>query len=220
MVGPWSKSEPDDRVSFRPFTRSDFPLLAQWLREPHVARWWREPFDLPALEAKYGPCIDGVEPTHLVLIEVDEAPVGFIQWYRWSDYPEHAQKLGVGLASAGFDLLIGKPEMIGIGIGPAAISKFVAEIIFIDPAIDAVVSDPEEANVQSLRAFAKAGFRVVRVRHDQGSARVEVAPDEVSRLTAIWSEIEPRLRSLGFERVAYDPQGYRRGGADLGPQAS
>ncbi|PYQ62628.1 MAG: ATP-dependent sacrificial sulfur transferase LarE [Acidobacteria bacterium] len=68
--------------------------------------------------------------------------------------------------------------------------------------------------------LAEAGFRVVRVRHDQGAARVEVGPDEVPRLTEVWSEIEPRLRSLGFERVAYDPQGYRRGGADLGRQPS
>jgi pyridinium-3,5-biscarboxylic acid mononucleotide sulfurtransferase len=64
--------------------------------------------------------------------------------------------------------------------------------------------------------LAGEGFRVVRVRHDQGAARVEVAPDEVPRLSAIWNDLEPRLRSLGFERVAYDPQGYRRGGADLG----
>jgi uncharacterized protein len=68
--------------------------------------------------------------------------------------------------------------------------------------------------------LAHAGFRVVRVRHDQGAARVEVGPDEVPRLTEIWSELEPRLRSLGFERVAYDPQGYRRGGADLGTRPS
>jgi uncharacterized protein len=64
--------------------------------------------------------------------------------------------------------------------------------------------------------LAEAGFRVVRVRHDRGAARVEVGPDEVSRLAEIWGELEPRLRSLGFERVAYDPRGYRRGGADLG----
>jgi uncharacterized protein len=68
--------------------------------------------------------------------------------------------------------------------------------------------------------LAGAGFRVVRVRHDQGSARVEVGPDEVPRLAEIWGELEPRLRSLGFERVAYDPRGYRRGGADLGSAAS
>ena len=63
--------------------------------------------------------------------------------------------------------------------------------------------------------LAGAGFRVVRVRHDQGAARVEVAPGEVARLAAIWNEIAPRLQSLGFERVELDPQGYRRGGADL-----
>lgn len=67
--------------------------------------------------------------------------------------------------------------------------------------------------------LAGHGFRVIRVRHDDnegGAARVEVAPDEVPRLTDLWSDIEPRLRSLGFQQVAYDPRGYRRGGADLG----
>jgi pyridinium-3,5-biscarboxylic acid mononucleotide sulfurtransferase len=68
--------------------------------------------------------------------------------------------------------------------------------------------------------LAEAGFRVVRVRHDQGAARVEVGPDEVPRLAAVWSDVEPRLRSLGFERVAFDPQGYRRGGADSGSLAA
>ena len=61
--------------------------------------------------------------------------------------------------------------------------------------------------------LAEAGFRVVRVRHDQGSARVEVGPDEVGRLAGIWDRIEPRLLSLGFHRATYDPNGYRRGGA-------
>lgn len=64
--------------------------------------------------------------------------------------------------------------------------------------------------------LAREGFRIVRVRHDQGAARVEVGPDEVPRLAALWDDLAPRLRSLGFERVAYDRQGYRRGGADLG----
>jgi uncharacterized protein len=63
--------------------------------------------------------------------------------------------------------------------------------------------------------LAAAGFRVVRVRHDQGAARVEVAPEEVERLAGIWSEVEPRLRALGFSAVSYDPRGYRRGGANI-----
>lgn len=62
-----------------------------------------------------------------------------------------------------------------------------------------------------------AGFSVVRVRDDQGAARVEVAAAEVARLAALWEGLAPRLRSLGFVRAAFDPAGYRRGGADLPP---
>lgn len=64
--------------------------------------------------------------------------------------------------------------------------------------------------------LAEYGFRIVRVRHDQGAARVEVGPDEVSRLAGLWDEIQPRLSALGFQQVSFDLRGYRRGGADLG----
>jgi uncharacterized protein len=63
--------------------------------------------------------------------------------------------------------------------------------------------------------LAACGFRVIRVRHDDGLARVEVGPTEVPRLAELWGEVEPALRALGFDRASYDPQGYRRGGADL-----
>lgn len=68
---------------------------------------------------------------------------------------------------------------------------------------------------EAEEVLAAQGFRVVRVRHEDRSARVEVAPDEVPRLEAIWDDLAPRLRALGFEDVAYDPRGYRRGGANL-----
>lgn len=59
------------------------------------------------------------------------------------------------------------------------------------------------------------GFCVVRVRHDGSAARVEVGQNEVARLRAEWSRVEPRLLELGFARVALDAGGYRSGGADL-----
>jgi uncharacterized protein len=63
--------------------------------------------------------------------------------------------------------------------------------------------------------IAAAGFRVVRVRDDQGAARVEVDAGEVSSLAATWEALAPRLRALGFAGATFDPRGYRRGGADL-----
>jgi uncharacterized protein len=65
--------------------------------------------------------------------------------------------------------------------------------------------------------LAGAGFQVVRVRDDQGGARVEVAAGEVERLASRWQDLAPRLLELGFERAAFDPRGYRRGGADRPP---
>ncbi len=62
--------------------------------------------------------------------------------------------------------------------------------------------------------LAADGFRVVRVRHDAGAARVEVGAGEVARLAGRWGELAPRLAGLGFDRADYDPAGYRSGGAD------
>jgi uncharacterized protein len=57
------------------------------------------------------------------------------------------------------------------------------------------------------------GFRVVRVRAEAGTARVEVGADEVERLRREWTAVEPRLLALRFERAVLDGRGYRSGGA-------
>jgi hypothetical protein len=59
-------------------------------------------------------------------------PVGWIQWYLWSDYPEHALQLNTGPASAGIDLAIGEYDMTGLGLGPAAVREFIRQIVFAD----------------------------------------------------------------------------------------
>jgi RimJ/RimL family protein N-acetyltransferase len=147
-------------ISFRPLSRSDFPLLQEWLSAPHVAAWWHELLDLASVNAKYGPRVDGTEPTHVFIIELGGRPVGWIQWYLWSDYPDHAIQLGAELSSAGIDLAIGELAMTGLGLGPVAIREFLRQIVFADPSVSAVVTDPEEGNLGSLRAFQKAGFTV------------------------------------------------------------
>jgi hypothetical protein len=48
--------------------------------------------------------------------------------------------------------------MTGLGLGPVAICEFLNQIVFADPCVTAVVTDPEEGNVRSLSAFRKAGF--------------------------------------------------------------
>ncbi|HWC33704.1 MAG TPA: hypothetical protein VG650_02640 [Mycobacteriales bacterium] len=64
-------------VSFRPLSRDDLPQLFDWLRRPHVAQWWRDvPADLGVVEAEYGPCIDGDDPTELFVVLPGTGPSG------------------------------------------------------------------------------------------------------------------------------------------------
>lgn len=148
-------------ISFRELGRSDFPLLQKWLAAPHVADWWNERFDLASLEAKYGPAIDRSEPIHVYVIQRDGVPIGWIQWYRWRDFPEHAIQVGADRMSAGIDLAIGEADMTGRGLGPAVIREFGTHYIFINSDVDAIVADPSASNTRSVSAFRKAGFNIV-----------------------------------------------------------
>jgi aminoglycoside 6'-N-acetyltransferase len=155
-------ADDSDDLGFRPLYHADLPLLQRWLSEPHVDRWWRTPFDLAGVEAAYGPRIAGREPTHVSLILCGGRPIGWIQWFRWADYREHAGQLGADDTAAGLDLAIGEPARLGQGLGTRTLRRFVDEVVFADPAIRACVCDPEADNTRSLRAFAAAGFTTLR----------------------------------------------------------
>ncbi len=66
-----------------------------------------------------------------------------------------------------------------------------------------------EEHIRSL------GFRVVRVRDHDGSARIEVGKEEVPRAQELEGEIASALKELGYSSVIIDPQGYRMGGANV-----
>jgi len=148
-------------ISFRSLRRVDFPLLQSWLGAPHVAIWWNERFDLSGIESKYGPRIDGRDPVHVYLIEQGGIPIGWIQWYRWRDFPDHASQLGATHACAGIDLAIGYFEKTGAGLGSAALLKFATGHIFANADIKAIVADPAANNQRSVNAFKRAGFYVI-----------------------------------------------------------
>ncbi|MYA06448.1 MAG: ATP-dependent sacrificial sulfur transferase LarE [Holophagales bacterium] len=78
-----------------------------------------------------------------------------------------------------------------------------------------LVTLPKLRRIEEAEAeLQKRGFRILRVRHDGDSARVEVGKGELRAAESQWSEIEARLLELGFEGAALDPRGYRTGGAD------
>ncbi|HTZ08295.1 MAG TPA: GNAT family N-acetyltransferase [Acidimicrobiales bacterium] len=151
-----SEPAPDGDVVFRPLARTDFARLARWLGEPHVAAFWREPASPAAVEAAYGPLVDGADPTEAFVVELDGHPVGYVQRYRIADYPDWAAL--VGAEAAGIDYLLGDPARVGRGLGPRVVAAFTRSTLARYPDLGAVTVAVAQDNRRSWRALEKAGF--------------------------------------------------------------
>ena len=152
-------------IVFAPLRREDLALLRDWLERDHVRRWWREPGDSLA---HYEDAFAGRDPTDNYLIVLDGSPIGMIQTYLVSDYPEWEEIVEVGPGVGGVDLMIGEAELTGRGLGPRVLEQFTREVVFARPETRAVVATVDEDNRASWRAFEKAGFRYVRDVEEDG----------------------------------------------------
>lgn len=149
-------------ISFRRLTREDFGLVSQWLRAPHVAPWWREDADQPAIEKRYGPVVDARDPTEVFVIELDGQAIGMIQRYRLADDPDWERALAVAAgpsSAAGIDYLIGLEQLVGQGLGAHLIRHFTSDTWGRYPEIAGLLVSVQAENRRSWRALEKAGFR-------------------------------------------------------------
>ena len=149
-------------IRFRPMTRDDLPLVHEWHQRPHVVRWWTVRNTFEETEAHYLPTIEGTDPTQHYLALLDGEPLGMVQTYLVSAYPDYAALIEEGEGTAGLDLFIGDEAQTGRGLGTEMIRRFVDEIVFARPETTACAADPDVRNTASLRAFEKAGFQAVR----------------------------------------------------------
>lgn len=180
--------------TFEQLRRDDFGLLAVWLAEPHVARWWNHDPSPDAIEDDFGGVVDGTDPAEDYVVLTDGRPIGLIQYSRFHDYPEYVAEMDgvypVGPEAASIDFLIGDPSSIGRGVGTAMIQAFVERIWATQRDVKHIVVPVNSANVASWRALEKAGFRVV--------ARGELEPD---------NPIDDRLHEiLRIDRPESQPQ--------------
>jgi aminoglycoside 6'-N-acetyltransferase len=164
-------------LQLRPMTRADLPMLAGWLRQPHVEAWfpWEHGDTDPvaAVAVEYGPGIDGDDQTEYFVVEEAGHAVGFVQRYLFSAESEWTSILADALASPGpaiepgidpktaigIDYAIGDLTATGRGVGTAAISLFVADIFATYSDIDWIVVSMQQANRSSWRTLERVGFK-------------------------------------------------------------
>ncbi|MEV0566757.1 GNAT family N-acetyltransferase [Dactylosporangium sp. NPDC050588] len=160
-------------MTWRHVTPRDFPLLAQWLAAPHVARWWNHETSAEAVERDFGPSARREEPNEDLLALLDGAPLGLVQRSFWHDYPEYvremAQTMAVPPRAMTIDYLIGDVADVGRGIGTRMIRSALEHLWAEHGDAECVIVPVHADNIASWRMLEKAGL--VRVAH------AELEPD-------------------------------------------
>jgi aminoglycoside 6'-N-acetyltransferase len=165
-------------VRFTAIGDTDLARLRTWLAEPHVSEWWGQPKSEAELRDEYGPPIRCEGPTRCFIVHVDGRAIGMVQTYRWADYRAAAENIGAEPGEVGIDYLIGEPALIGTGIGPIVLARFLADLIWTEPRALGVRTIVAVANRRSWRCLEKLDFTRSEAREIAG----EVGPQYILRL--------------------------------------
>jgi aminoglycoside 6'-N-acetyltransferase len=152
-----------DTVALASMTAADLQLVAAWLVEPHVARWYLSGSTLEDELEELRLSVNRERPTEVLLVTEGARPIGWGQWYLCSEYPDHARCVGAGRDDVGIDYAIGDPVRIGRGIGTAVVAALVRHVRERHSRAG-VIADPEAANIASRRVLEKNGFELLGER--------------------------------------------------------
>lgn len=146
--------------------RAEYALISRWRAEPHVHEWWDPDDPSPTVEQaaeQYGARARGEDPTTPCIVELDDRPIGYLQFYRWGSWPDADDELDIqaGPDTFGIDLFIGEPELVGKGIGTRVVDLICGHL---ETELGAswVALTTEVTNERAQRAYEKAGFSKVR----------------------------------------------------------
>ena len=157
--------QPDERgvLSWQRLTEADLPLLARWLGDEQVRRWWNHDIGLEAVARDFAASVRGEEPGEDLVICLDGRPFGLLQRSVIADYPEDlaefAAVVDVPDGAVELDYLIGEPSMRGRGLGARMIAAAVEDTWRTYPTAPAVLVAVVAANAASWRALERAGVR-------------------------------------------------------------
>lgn len=151
------------KIRFQKLRMADLPLMHTWLATDAVRQWYaKRDYAYQQVVDHYAPRITGQAPTDSFLIVYSDTPIGYIQTYKISDYPDYSQYVEVRDDAAGVDLFIGEVAYLHQGLGCLILKRFLREIVFANPAIGSCILGPEPQNKAAIRAYEKAGFRYLK----------------------------------------------------------
>lgn len=163
MVRFISMENLNEQITFRRLQPTDFPLLVKWLNAPQVnAIYDKKQMSIKEVEKKYLPRTHAENKVASFVVLLSGKPIGHLQSYLIDDDPKYKATIQIEGKAGGVDIFIGEKDMIGKGLGSAAIRKFVDEIMFPQMAVELVVMGPNPSNISAIKAYEKAGFNYLK----------------------------------------------------------
>jgi RimJ/RimL family protein N-acetyltransferase len=145
---------------FARVTEADLPMLAEWLKRPHVAEWWKSSEDFSQLREDFlPPGGDDSAPLPYVAY-LEGLPVGYIQSYVVASAGDGWWPSENDPGVRGIDQFLADGQRLGQGLGSQMVREFV-QFLFQDPTVTKIQADPAPTNLRAIRCYEKAGFRRV-----------------------------------------------------------
>lgn len=152
---------PDDKpdIQLRLLQEADLPMLHEWLNREHIVQWWgNERPSLDEVKAGYLPRVLAQERVTPYIGLLDGVPFAYVQSYVamgsgdgwWEDETDPGVR--------GIDQSIADAALLGQGLGTRLV-RATLQLLFADPAVTKVQTDPAPDNARAIRCYEKAGFR-------------------------------------------------------------
>lgn len=147
-------------ITLRPARDADWVLIARWLAQPEIQRWWG---NLASAESEVRMALETPSAIARVVMAGAE-PIGYAHAidasYWGSGLPD-----GMPPGTWDIDLFIASPSHRGRGAGEHALALLVDEVFTttLAPALSVFVSVRNEA---AVRAYERSGFEWARVWDD------------------------------------------------------
>ena len=146
-------------VTLRLMSDADIPLLHDWLNRTHIVEWWGgERPSLETVREQYLPRILAQDRVVPYIGMLGDTPFAYAQSYvalgAGGGWWEEETDPGV----RGIDQSIGYPELLGKGLGCKLVRALV-DVLFADPNVTKIQTDPAPNNLRAIRCYENAGFR-------------------------------------------------------------
>lgn len=141
----------------------DYKLMAKWLSTEELLDYYEgrsNSFDLEKVIKKFAPCAKGEEAVVPCLIEHNQKPIGYIQYFLIEhdgyDVGDDINMKNYRLPY-GMDLFIGETDNWNKGIGTIVVRSLIS-YLFNNKNADIIFIDPQTWNKRAIRCYEKSGF--------------------------------------------------------------